>query len=167
MAFCFWGTDVKAMQSGYVLRHWSGAAGLMVGLWLLPVISHEWQDWTEARRVSKERNTPVVETTGTVVSRDHDSVVLLLKGRKLRECKFLGLQAYTTDPDGALRSADIARIGTERGETRPVGPLNAGEWRIWPIGATPTNVIVHSLHLCDGVEVRSLMAMVALDDDTG
>ena len=146
-------------------QHWSIILGLLLGGLVIPISWQEWQRFSAEREAEFQRGTPVIESHATIVERGADSLLINVVGHKLRECDFIGLQAYTVDASGVMSIADISRIGPipARAQNRPVGPFDSGVWRIWPVGASPVSVVVYAMHQCEGIDVRSVFAQVQLD----
>ena len=102
-----------------------------------------------------DRYLPVVRAQGVLLSQAADSVVIALSGKKLRECRYAGLQAYSRMPDGTMRDASIKRIDQPAGGlTRPVGKFDMGQWDIRPTDGAAA-VVVFVQHSCRANDLRS------------
>jgi hypothetical protein len=110
-----------------------------------------------------DRFNPVLVTNATIFSATPDEVLLAISGDKRRPCEFRRpLQAFGTFAVGAPIELSIERVDKpEFGTTRPLGPFNAGLWRIWPRGSV-ASVQVYSTHVCSGRVVTTLYADVRL-----
>ena len=147
------------------LLTWHALVGVLLGFLVIP-IAHDWLDrWSEAARVTHQRGTPVVRASGRVVERVSDSVVIHITGTKLRDCEPVGLQAFALDRTGVMSIADLEKVGAPTAPivNRPVGPFDSGWWRVRPAGPTAIGVRIYVTHTCEGVDVRSVLAEVALD----
>lgn len=143
--------------------YWPIAAAVVVGFALLPPMSKHYQDWAEAAAIRREQGQPVVQMQGRVVERGQGFVVVHMTGRKLRECRYVGLTAYTINPQGVRFDASIRRDDLpETGDTKPPGTYDIGRWRIWPTHADSRSLLVFADHLCNQIQVRSLVAEVPL-----
>jgi len=113
--------------------------------------------------VAWDHTAPVVVAKGELVSREPDNVVIRLAGEKKRECRYVGIQAYSKMQDDTLRDASIRRVDQMANEnTRPLGKFDMGVWDIRPTtGATAVEVYVQ--HSCRAGDLRSTkMAEVKL-----
>ena len=146
-----------------IRSYWPVAAAIVCGFALLPPMSKHYRDWAETVAIQREQGMPVLQMAGRVVDRGQGYVVVHITGRKLRECRYAGLTAYTIDPQGVRFDAAIRREDLpQTGSTRPPGDYDIGRWRIWPTHADSRAVLVFADHLCAGVQVRSLVAEVPL-----
>ena len=103
---------------------------------------------------------PVVTMKGTLVKRESDAVVLSIEGEKHRSCKFIGLQANAT-ANGVVRDAFLTRIDApETGQSRPVGLVSIGTWRIKPVQPGPNTIRVFVTHECDERTIITKIAEV-------
>jgi hypothetical protein len=95
---------------------------------------------------------PVVWMRGDVVSKGPDYAVVHMSGYKLRECRYLGIQAYSLT-DGVRFDAKIKRLDTgEVASTRPRGFYDIGNWEVRPT-AGASGVVIYAQHAC-GDDVR-------------
>jgi hypothetical protein len=111
---------------------------------------------------SFDQANPVVVAQARVLSSTADEVVVMLSGRKERDCQYIGLQAYTRRPgDETLTDAYIRRIDLpETGATRPRGEFSSfGTWKIWPRGSAGT-LLIYVQYSCSGRLVVGKMAEV-------
>lgn len=123
-----------------------------------PLISSEIRAYTY-------RVFPVVVMTGELTRKESEAVRIHIAGVKLRECDFRGLQAYVERADGYFDDAvQLIRVeGPLRGESKPKGPWDLGEWIIRPIGKGTKRVLVFVEHNCVGDNIRTNIADVELD----
>jgi len=99
---------------------------------------------------------PVVWMHVEVSEKSADNIGVRMHGYKVRDCKYLGIQAYSINEDG-IRSTDtqIRRIDTAAlGMTRPKGHYDMGLWDIRPITGA-RGVIVFVQHSCDETDLRT------------
>ena len=150
----------------FLIPTWHMLAGLLIGALLMPIAYREWDAWRDSSAMLAERGTPVIQSSGRIVERSADSVVVHITGEKLRDCKIVGIQGFSLNLSGVMTAASIVKLTAHLPQLtdRPVGPFDAGFWRIWPVSADARKVRVYVLHACNGVEVRSILAEVALDD---
>lgn len=143
---------------------WHLFAGLIVGAILIPIVAREWDGWRDEVHRQEQISTPVIKTQVEIAGRDAASVTIHVTGEKLRACVFVGLQAFAIDKSGVMTLANIARPDNTgpRPVTRPVGRFDAGLWRIWPLDVDADSVRVYIVHNCDGVDVHSVFAQVAI-----
>lgn len=143
---------------------WPVAAAVLVGFALLPMLQRHYTAWAESRLQAQQQALPVVSMSGRLVQRDVDSVLVHIAGSKLRECKFLGLTAYSIATNGVRRDANIERADgiKERGVTKEPGAYDIGVWRVWPVGGDAVSALVSVEHDCGGVTIRSVIAEVTL-----
>ena len=146
-------------------EHWSIVVGIMLGVLVLPVVDEEYRRFRDAQEQAAESSQPVVEARGVIVERLPNAVIVQISGRKLRNCRFVGLQAYTIDKDEEQSLAKITRMDETipSSVTRPVGAFNAGLWRIEPLKDDPVRATVWVTHECRGHSVTSVLATVALN----
>jgi hypothetical protein len=98
---------------------------------------------------------PVLWMRGEMISKGPDHVVIRMSGYKLRECRYLGVQAYSLGSDGIRHDATIQRIDVVTlGITRPRGYYDLGRWDIRPT-AGATGVVVYAQHACDETDLRA------------
>lgn len=153
-----------------ILRYWSVIIGLAVGAVLLPVVHEEWQSLRIEQNIIAEHGTPVIRASATLIRRETDSVVMHVTGVKLRDCKLVGMQAFSVrnsvmtaakmELDGHVPIAMIQR---------PIGPFDMGAVRVWPVGMDADEVVLYEMHTCgpQNVEIRSTLARVVLNDGGG
>jgi len=146
-----------------IVGQWSVILGLLFGAVVMPGALDVWRANERARLVAYERATPVVTMTGSIVRRDGDAVFVHIAGTKHRECKYLGLQAYSVDATGRQHDANIKRVDVdERGDTKAPGVYDIGVWRVWPVREWAASTVIRSLHDCNGVTVSTVIANVGL-----
>jgi len=106
---------------------------------------------------------PVLSMQGRVLAKDGDAVTIGMAGKKLRDCQYLGIQAYSQTGHGIRRDTHITRIDrNETRVTRPRGIYDIGQWRIRPVDGA-TSVTVWAQHSCREGDVRlTKIAEVAL-----
>ena len=147
-------------------QHWAVFVGLIVGALILPGADDAWQKWRFEREREAEQSTPVVVASGKIVERTATSVLIHITGTKLRECRFMGLQAYTVDTGGVMTAAQLERVGVPMmAHSRPLGPFDAGTFRVWPLVDDARGVTIYVSYQCGVHEVRALLAQVALNDN--
>jgi len=140
---------------------WSALFGACVGV--LMVLSTP-EIVTDIRGVY-DKFRPVLKMSGTVVSRDEDSVTLHITGEKLRgeECRLLSVFGYSVDKDGRLFDALAERIDrTATRRVREQGNYDIGLWRVKPITPDAVGVQVVAQHDCVGRVVLTVMAEARL-----
>ena len=105
---------------------------------------------------------PVVTMQGEIVARTPDSVTVHMWGSKNRECRYIGIQAFSHLAGGLRQDTNIERVDQHtNGRTKPAGVYDIGTWRIHPItGAQAASVYVQ--HDCDGRVVLTEVAEVSL-----
>lgn len=82
-----------------------------------------------------DKANPVVRMKGRLVATEDNSITIHVSGEKLRECKFLTMNAYKR-VDGALKDANLKRAaGVTDGSSKPIGSYDLGLWVIYPAGA--------------------------------
>jgi hypothetical protein len=134
------------------------AVGLLIGLVVSPVTTL----LSDALFNAYDRAFPVVSAQASLISSNHDEVVISLRGVKLRDCSYLRLQAYSTNAHGETTDAFIGRMdGPTNGETRPKGAFMAGEWKVWPVEGA-VSVVVYVNHLCGHRVVLTKLADIPL-----
>lgn len=147
------------MTRAFLENKWVIFLGLMFALLmqpLAPMIKHLYQT-----------STPVVDMRGEIVEKTDDSVLLHIYGRKLRECEFVRITAFTATKNGELRDAILERVGgkPQDGATKPIGSHDLGLWTIRPVaGSTRASVFVQ--HECSGELLLSRIADVDLTKPT-
>ena len=112
------------------------------------------------------RTAPVIHMQGELVHTDGHSTLIHIYGSKVRECKFIRLNAYYAfKHDGRLVDAFFERVDHRiDGSTKPVGEYDLGYWRIWPTDdASKVLMFVH--HECKGETVISKIAEVKVGND--
>ena len=108
---------------------------------------------------------PVLAMEGKLVDIAADSLVVHIKGKKLRglECRYIELQAYNVDSNGVRHDASIDRIDRpETGVTKPAGIYDIGFWRIYPRKQGATSIQVYSAHQCGDRKVYTKISDVKL-----
>ena len=106
---------------------------------------------------------PVLRMHGELVSREPDAVVVRMWGSKLRECRYVGILAYSRAGSDFYRDATITRIDrAATNDTKPRGAFDIGQWRIRPT-TDATHVAVYAQHACSHGDLRTTkIAEVAL-----
>ena len=98
---------------------------------------------------------PVVIANSVSMSKEENAVVIKIEGWKIRECTYLGVQAFAVPQNGAKVDAFLVRLdqpATNR--TKPIGKFNMGTWRVWPtVGAE--RMVVYAAYSCDAGDWRS------------
>lgn len=137
--------------------------GLSLGGLLVP-FGGVVDEWLSQRY---DRMFPVVEMTGTLISRGDNEAVIAIGGRKLRECSYVRIQAYSVGADGNMTDAFISRTDIpESGETKPPGNFQVGTWRVWPLPQS-RGLVVYVNHLCGSRIVLTKIADIPLNHGKG
>lgn len=111
--------------------------------WIPYFIIAVWLGWT-----TYDHFVPVVRMQGEVVSKTNDSVVVHMWGRKLRDCRYIGIQGFSRVGDGDNRDMFIRRVDMPAyGTTRPQGLFDIGFWELRPL-SDATRVSVWVQHSC-------------------
>jgi hypothetical protein len=126
--------------------------------WIPYAIIFAWVGWW-----AYDQFVPVVRMQGEVFLRTEDSVVLHMYGSKVRECRFVGIQGFSSVHGGMNRDMHIKRIDMpSEGKTKPIGVFDIGHWQLHPL-AGATNVTVWVQHSCREGDLRNTkIAEVAL-----
>jgi hypothetical protein len=139
---------------------WTISTAIIVGMLLSGV-------FTDAIRAAYQdfynRQFPVVTMRGKLVSQDSASATIHITGTKNRDCKFVGLLAYTSQ-NGSLTDAFKERVTgpKEDGTSKPKGTYDIGYWRIWPKQGADS-VLMYVQHDCAGPHLTTTkIADVAL-----
>jgi hypothetical protein len=112
-----------------------------------------------------DRHRPVLEMHGQLVSVEDDSVLIHIKGAKIRgeECRLVTVYGYSVDAVGRRHDATATRMDrTQESRPRPEGEYDIGVWRVRPVYGTTTGVQVWTHHDCFGRPVLSKIADVAI-----
>lgn len=137
---------------------WTVLLAAFAGFFLAPV----GQTWWRSVLYGYDDARPVVVMTGKLVSRNGDEVYIHMGGKKMRQCDYLRVQAYSRAMDGRLSDSYIRRVDiAERGDSKPIGAFDLGTWRIWPVGDA-VGVVVYVQHDCDGRLVTTKIADVPI-----
>lgn len=129
------------------------AVTLIVSQTLVPIILDLRQAYINAA--------PVVAVQGELINRGSNSATLHLWGEKLRACTYVKVNAYTLH-DGMMVDASTIRIDApDNHATRPLGPFDMGEWRVWPV-AGASKILIFVQHDCNGRVVITKIAEVDL-----
>lgn len=108
-----------------------------------------------------DRLFPVVEMRGQLVRFDADAAVVHITGRKLRDCKYIRIQAYTEAAEGRLRDIYIRRVDIpETGGTKATGNYDIGYWAVRPVDVAHDDVRVFVQHECSGRTVLTKIAEI-------
>lgn len=144
-------------------RKWTFVTAILAGLFLAPLVgdlsrdsAYDWYDKTH----------PVVDYKAELVSRSLNAVLLHIKGVKLRDCLAIenSIQSYVVDLDGTIVDVFEEKITHDPGGSRPVGKVDIGAWRIWPVSRNARQVLVYVQHMCGSHRVMSKIADVELTD---
>ena len=104
---------------------------------------------------------PVVSMRADVVAKQPTEVVVRLSGTKNRDCKYLGIDAFSRHGE-MLRDLNMERIDMPAdGGTKPKGHFDFGTWRIWPTSNTKL-VMIYVRYDCSGRDVFVNVAEVAI-----
>jgi len=137
--------------------------GIVVGTLLAPVVI---LTANEVHGVY-DRAYPIVEMQGKLISLANDEAVIALSGRKLRECSYVRIQAYSLSENGDLNDAFITRTDMpEDGESKPKGSFLFGSWRVWPL-PNSHGIVVYANHLCGSRVVLTKIADIPLQGHKG
>jgi hypothetical protein len=154
------------MSRGAVLihSHWQIAAGLVVGLVLIPPLHVEYSAWRQAREEAAQRALPVVTAQARIVERTDTHVDLHLTGHKHRYCDILDVTGYRVQRGQVGSDITAARRvdAQMRNITRPVGPWDGGIWRLGV--RRDERGWLEIRHSCRGVVVQTILARVAAAD---
>jgi hypothetical protein len=146
------------MNALFAKQPFTLAFAVILGLVLAPLASLAWH----ATLTLYDSSFPVVDMHGEVLRADQYEAVVRIRGRKIRNCTYLRVQALTQDESGALQDAYIQRVDMgENGDTKMPGNYYLGDWRIWPRGEAVV-VIVNVNHLCGDRLVTTRIVEVKL-----
>lgn len=135
--------------------------GLSLGGLLVP-LGTSLYDWLADRY---DGAFPVVEMHGKLLSHGDNEAVIALGGRKLRDCSYIRIQAYSVGADGNMSDTFIARTDIpEHGGTRPIGEFQIGTWRVWPL-PNSRGITVYINHLCGSRIVLTKVADIPFDNN--
>lgn len=140
---------------------WSTLVGACIGVAAVIAVP----EWVAPLRGAYDAHFPVLRMTGEVIERDADSVVLHIKGEKLRgeECRLMDIHGYAVAQDGSLSDAVATRLDTpQTGRIREAGAYDIGLWRVRPVLPDARGVKVVAQHDCVGRIVLSTIAEVTL-----
>lgn len=128
--------------------------GLLIGVFMAP-----WGTaWFNYAASEYDEQHPVVKIKADIQEKKNSHVILQMTGDKYRSCLFIRMQAFTAQGSSPLKDAYKARIDYPEGDiTKPVGPINYGLWKIWPIDGAD-RVIVYVQHDCGGRVVQTKIA---------
>ena len=119
-----------------------------------------------ARRLIEKEFFPIVAYKAKVLSHDSKEAIIHISGHKLRDCEVIkgSLQTYAVK-DGVYFDIQEERV-TGDSSSRPVGLVDLGAWRVYPIlGAQ--RVVMTITHDCDGHKIKSEIANVILEKKDG
>ena len=135
--------------------------GLSLGGLLVP-LGTSLYDWQADRY---DGAFPVVEMHGKLLSHGDNEAVIALGGRKLRDCSYIRIQAYSVGADGNMSDTFIARTDIpEHGGARPIGEFQIGTWRVWPL-PNSRGITVYINHLCGSRIVLTKVADIPFDNN--
>jgi len=98
---------------------------------------------------------PVVRGNASVVNLEPNAVVVRLSGTKYRECRYVGIQAYSRSARTEFDDTTITRLDKPAtNTTRPRGSFNMGLWRIEPTEGA-TRVTIFTQHACGVDDLRT------------
>jgi hypothetical protein len=143
---------------------WPLAAAVVAGFTVLPIAEREYTAWSARQEIAHQQSSPVVKMAGRITKREGASVWLHIRGSKLRECRYAGINAYAIDSEGVRHDANIERADEvlSDGATKAPGVYDLGIWRVWPVTPDARRVMVAVEHICGSVAVRSVIAEVSL-----
>lgn len=146
---------IKQTASSVWSVRWTLALALVVGALLSPYI------WETVHTLYDKQN-PVVNFNGTLLSRSDTEAVIRITGVKLRACVFVpgSTQAYSRIK-GVLYSLEEEKLSPVAG-SRPVGAADVGVWKVRPVLAGPQTILMFTQHDCDGRMVVSKIAEIEL-----
>jgi hypothetical protein len=135
--------------------------GSMVGI----VIALFWPFLSDLADRATDVLVPVVEGSAEIVDKQPGVVTVRLVAARsqYRDCKYLGLQAFSRLPSGLLREAYAKRMDKPASNvSRPPGiRWQAGTWDIWPTDSANA-VVIYAQYDCGSRLVSSLLAEVSL-----
>ena len=144
----------------WVIKKWpfSVLMGAVIGLLSVPILSLG----DNAFFAIYDAVRPVVTGKGSVEKIGEDEVTIKLSGVKHRACERMAQNAYMAAPDGSLTTVNLERLSQgPYGVTRPLGPFDAGLWRVKPL--LGYNVLeVYMQYNCGGRFVINKLARVEL-----
>lgn len=131
------------MANLYELR-WSILFAACIGMLMAPA----GQSWWRSAATAYDEARPVLQMTATVTEVTEDTAVLAITGEKLRNCRYIRMQAFTRTPDGVLTDIGLMRIDQdELARSKPLGMHNFGKWKVWPIKGS-RKLVIYSQHDC-------------------
>ena len=113
---------------------------VLLAQWVGPVVGRAWN-----------ASSPVVNFTYSIVAQTDYSVTVNIAGDKLRDCDYVSVMALVGGENSTKRDINIMRVDKpSTGSSRPVGPYNLGDWKMWPVinGEIPSIILQHN---CQGV----------------
>lgn len=120
---------------------------LLLGIFAMPIY--------DGLTVSKSAD-PVVKVQSTIARHDPSNIRIHIKGEKLRECKFLSLEAFLI-VDGLPSKLEITRISSAATLPKGLGKFDGGIWEV-PVKSSVTGVLLgYSKHDCNGSLVSTVM----------
>lgn len=135
-------------------RPWAALAGVLMGVAIAEssVINTAWQAY--------DQRNPVVRMSAYDIQRGQDNVLLRMRGRKIRDCVYITIRAYSVR-NGVLHEANIERVDLPQdGSTKPPGKdYDLGLWRVHPVDQFD-GVEVYVKHSCNGRLVTTRIAEV-------
>lgn len=148
------------MKSLIATTRWTILFGVVVGVLLSPAVPHTWS----ALLGGFDNAYPVVNMTGVMVERDAESVTLAISGAKIRDCRYMGIQAFTADAVGEMTDAYRSRVDIpEQIQTKPPGVYSIGRWRVWPVNQLAKRILLFTQHECGGRVVTTKIADVEVN----
>lgn len=146
------------MKSVFLEMRWTIFWTAVIGVF----VSSSFTDFlTASYRQLYDDTHPVVAMTGKLISRAEGKVIIHVKGVKLRQCRFITLNAYAVK-DGEYSDVYRDRInGVENGVTKQVGVYDLGQWALWPVVGAE-KVVMRVTHDCGGRLLSAEIADVAL-----
>jgi hypothetical protein len=117
---------------------------VILGLLVAPAAAIAWHSALSLY----DRAFPVVDMSGEVLRVNTEEAVIRIKGKKLRACTYLRVQALMRDDRGDMIDVYIQRVDmAENSDTKPIGSYHLGNWRVWPRNGA-TGAVINVNHLC-------------------
>lgn len=118
------------MMYRFVELRWTLLAAVISGVLVAPI----GQTWWHSLLSYYDDAKPVISLYAAVLQRGPDSLVLHLTAQKHRDCRYIRFQAFMQLPNGEMDDIGLLRVDQpEEGRTKPVGKLDLGEWKVWPV----------------------------------
>ena len=139
-------------------------SAILVGSLFGIILTLFWPLLVDQAEIISDKAWPVSEGSAHVVDRSDNRVTIRMQVRKIRDCKYLQLQAYSIMLGGVLREAYAKRTDKlAQGQTKPPGiTWDAGVWDIWPTDGA-TGIVLWAQYDCgDNRLISTKLAEVTL-----